>query len=121
MPKQNNRQIGSIKEALAAAYLKQNNVEILETNFRSRCGEIDLIGRDGNYIVFFEVKYRKDMKFGGPFYAVGQRKQKVICRVSDYYRLCRSVSPNKAIRYDVIGISGEEITWIKNAFYYQGY
>ena len=61
MPKQNNRQIGSIKEALAAAYLKQNNVEILETNFRSRCGEIDLIGRDGNYIVFFEVKYRKDI------------------------------------------------------------
>ena len=49
----------------AAAYLKKKGYRILEANFRCRFGEIDLIARDGAYLVFIEVKYRSSLKDGG--------------------------------------------------------
>ncbi len=116
MEKQNNRVLGAKKEALAAAYLKKQGVEILTTNFRNRCGEIDLIGWDGDVLVFFEVKYRRSMQYGSPYAAVHEKKQRVICKVAEYFCLRYHIPMNTPIRYDVIGICGEEIGWLKNAF-----
>ena len=56
----NLRQKGNTYEEQAEAYLKSTGYRILCRNFRSRTGEIDIIGRDGNYLVFVEVKYRSD-------------------------------------------------------------
>lgn len=112
----NKRKVGADQEALAAGYLQRQGVVILERNFRSRRGEIDLIGRDQEYLVFFEVKYRKNAAQGHPEEAVGFAKQKNICRTADYYRCIRRVPLQTAVRYDVIAIEGEQIRWVKNAF-----
>lgn len=112
----NTRQCGKEKEELAAAYLEKQGVRILCRNFRSRQGEIDLVGEHGDFLVFFEVKYRSNDRFENPLEAVSAAKQQRICRTADYYRLVRSVSADNPIRYDVVGIRGERIEWIQNAF-----
>ena len=61
---QNKRMEGSRYEKLAARYLEQKGMDILELNYRCRTGEIDIIARDGEYLVFVEVKYRKTKRAG---------------------------------------------------------
>ena len=112
----NTRKKGAEYEQNAAEYLCRHDVKILEYNYRNRKGEIDLIGKDGEYTVFFEVKYRRNNSKGNPAEAVNYSKQKNICRVADYYRLMHNMGDFMPIRYDVIGICGEEITWYQNAF-----
>ena len=112
----NTRKKGAEYEQNAAEYLCRHNVKILEYNYRNRKGEIDLIGKDGEYTVFFEVKYRKNDSKGSPAEAVNYNKQRNICKVADYYRLTHNMGDFTPIRYDVVGICGEEITWYQNAF-----
>lgn len=116
----NKRELGTEKETAAAAFLENCGVRILERNFRCRQGEIDLIGRDGEYLVFFEVKYRKNETAGHPAEAVGRQKQRTICRVSDYYRYGRQYGMDCAVRYDVIAVMDQQISWYRNAFDYIG-
>ncbi|MDE7322709.1 MAG: YraN family protein [Lachnospiraceae bacterium] len=112
----NTRKKGEEYECVAAKYLQSHSVEILERNYRNYKGEIDIIGKDGEYTVFFEVKYRKDNSRGYPGEAVNYGKQKTICRVADYYRMIHHMGEFTPVRYDVVAICGEEITWYKNAF-----
>lgn len=112
----NTRKKGAEYEQVAARYLQGNGVRILERNYRNRRGEIDLIGKDGEYTVFIEVKYRKDQDKGSPAEAVNFAKQKTICKVADYYRMTHGMGEFSAVRYDVIAIEGDVITWYKNAF-----
>jgi len=112
----NTRKKGAVYEQVAAAYLQNHGVTILERNYRNRRGEIDLIGRDGEYTVFIEVKYRKDGEKGSPAEAVNFVKQKTICKVADYYRMTHGMGEFSAVRYDVVAIEGAIITWYKNAF-----
>ena len=77
----NKRQTGSEYEKRAAQYLQDKGVRVLELNYRNRKGEIDLIAQDGEYLVFVEVKYRKDSKKGSPEEAVNYRKRQNICFV----------------------------------------
>ena len=60
--KQNNRSVGAVYEQAAGYYLEQNGYELIEYNYRCRDGEIDIIARDGEYLVFCEVKYRTDRR-----------------------------------------------------------
>ena len=112
----NTRKKGAEYEQIAAEYLQSHGVKILECNYRNRRGEIDLIGKDGEYTVFFEVKYRKNDRKGAPAEAVNFTKQKTICRVADYYRMKHGMGEFSAVRYDVVAIEGKEIMWYKNAF-----
>ena len=112
----NTRKKGAEYEQVTAAYLENHGVKILERNYRNRRGEIDLIGKDNEYTVFFEVKYRKNDEKGSPAEAVTFTKQRTICRVADYYRMTHGMGEFSAIRYDVIAIEGNQITWYKNAF-----
>lgn len=116
----NTRKLGGEYEKLAATYLQQHGCKVLEQNFRNRSGEIDIIAMDGETLVFVEVKYRKNTDAGSPLSAVDFRKQRQICRVSDFYRMTHGVSEFTSMRFDVIGFLGEEITWMKNAFNYVG-
>lgn len=116
MAEKNTRQTGAEKEAQAAKFLQEKGFHIKEQNFRCRQGEIDIIGMDGEYLVFVEVKFRRSREFENPLAAVGIPKQKKICRVADYYRFRKQFPSDTPIRYDVVGILGEEIVWIKNAF-----
>ncbi|NLL75733.1 MAG: YraN family protein [Clostridiales bacterium] len=116
----NNRGIGKHYEELACSYLEQNGFEVAEKNFRSRNGEIDIIGYHGEFLVFVEVKYRATDKKGMPEEAVIPAKQKRICKTADYYRFLHKYSDDRPVRYDVVGISGTEeavnIRWYRNAF-----
>lgn len=114
----NKRQTGTQWETQAAEYLIQNGMRIAEKNFRCRQGEIDIIGYDGAYLVFFEVKYRSSAGRGRAAEAVGPAKQRKICRVADYYRVIHHCSESTPIRFDVAAIDGGRFSWIKNAFYY---
>lgn len=109
------RQTGTDYERAAGYYLEQLGYEILEYNYRCRAGEIDLVTRDGDYLVFCEVKYRSDKRKGSPLEAVGPGKQKKIFRCAMFY-LTEHHIQDAPCRFDVIGIEGTEVTYIKNAF-----
>jgi putative endonuclease len=120
MAGQNKREAGSAYERLAADFLEKRGCRILKMNYRNRFGEIDLVGKDGDDLVFFEVKERRTGQAGSAAEAVTLSKQKKICAVSDTYRFMENVSPDTQVRYDVIAIDGNKINWIKNAFEYIG-
>ncbi len=113
----NCRQIGAYYEKKAGAYLLQCGYEILEYNFRCRMGEIDIIARDGGYLVFCEVKYRSGEGQGDPMEAVNLRKQRTISKCAAYY-LMRHGLTDPLCRFDVISVKDEAISLIKNAFEY---
>lgn len=112
----NNRTIGTEFEELAIQYLENNGVSIIERNYRIKTGEIDIIGKDGKYLVFFEIKSRQSNKCGYSESAVGFQKQKQICKVADFYRIRNKIMPSTPQRYDAIAFNGDKIHWIKNAF-----
>lgn len=114
----NKRLIGEKKEKLAAYYLESHGIKILEMNYRNRIGEIDIIARDKNVLVFVEVKYRKTASAGHPEEAVNKNKIKNICKVADYYRMVHRINDSVPCRFDVIAIEGDDIRWHENAFAY---
>ena len=114
----NKREKGAQKEEQVCAYLLSKGVKIAERNFRCMQGEIDIIGYDGKFLVFFEVKYRSSRSMGSAAEAVGFTKQRKICRVADYYRMIHRCNDDTPVRFDVVAIDGEHLRWIKNAFYY---
>ncbi len=116
----NKRQIGESYEEAAALFLERRGVRILERNFRCRQGEIDLIGQHGEYLVFFEVKYRRSGSAGLPAQAVNVPKQRKLCRAAKYFLYKRSLGESIPVRFDVVAICGESVDWYQNAFDYIG-
>ncbi|MDO4554458.1 MAG: YraN family protein [Lachnospiraceae bacterium] len=114
--KREKRKAGSLGEQLAAAYLEKKGFEILEYNYRCRQGEIDLIAREKEYLVFIEVKARRTKASGYPAEAVDLRKQQKICRTAQFYCLEHRIHTDCPIRFDVIEILGDKVRWIGNAF-----
>lgn len=115
-----NQQFGQTSEAIAAVYLTQKKgYKILEKNYRTKNGEIDIIAKDKNTIVFVEVKARRSSYYGNPKYAVTPTKQKKISMVALYYLKTKNMSTAKA-RFDVVAIDFSKknlkIEIIKNAF-----
>lgn len=116
----NKRQTGTAYEEKAARYLEEKGFKILERNYRCRQGEIDLIARDGAYLVFVEVKYRRSSRLGCPAEAVDGRKQQRIRRAAFHYCYERRIPEDHPCRFDVISITGEETEHIIHAFEMQG-
>lgn len=112
------RKIGTVYEELARKYLEEQGGTICACNYRCRFGEIDLVLYDEGYLVFVEVKYRKNNQVGYAQEAVNRKKQKVISKVASYYSMKHHISQEQAVRFDVIAITGTKIEWIKNAFEY---
>ncbi|HSO61109.1 MAG TPA: YraN family protein [Desulfobacterales bacterium] len=113
------QQYGAQSESLAARLLKQRGYTILETNYRTPLGEIDIIARDRGTIVFVEVKARRSLGFGGPKWAVTPKKQRKISMVALYYLKTTRQSQAKA-RFDVVAIRSlaepPQVEIIRNAF-----
>ena len=118
----NKRTVGGSLESLACEYLRNNGAQVIESNYRCRQGEVDIVARDGVYLCFVEVKYRNNYRFGEPEEAVDLKKRRHICKVSRFYLYSKYKSFDIPIRYDVIAISPENdfltFKWIKNAFDY---
>ena len=111
----NKRKTGAVYEQKAAEYLEKAGCRILEMNYRCRAGEIDIVARDGRYVVFCEVKYRSGAGKGSPLEAVDGRKQSRLYRSAVYY-LAEHGLDGVPCRFDVAGIEGTDITYIKDAF-----
>ena len=114
--KENNREIGTKAEEIACWFLRQQGYKIIDRNFYTRVGEIDIIAKDGQTLVFIEVKYRKDAKKGYPAQAVDLRKQQKIQKSAMYYLKKNHLSFEQMIRFDVVEILGKKIRVIKHAF-----
>lgn len=111
----NKRETGARYEQIAAEYLKKCGYEIIMLNYRCKLGEIDIVAGEGDYLVFVEVKYRKSLVAGEPLEAIDFRKQAKIRKVCQCYLMEHKVY-DKPIRFDAVGILGNEVTLIKDAF-----
>lgn len=112
----NKRKIGAKKEELARKLLLLHGYEILEMNYRSKNGEIDVVAREGGYLVFIEVKYRSTTEFGEPQQAVDMRKQQKIRKVARDYCYFNHLPADTSVRFDVVAILGEKYKIIRDAF-----
>lgn len=112
----NKRQVGTQNEELAVKYLEENGYQIINKNFYCRTGEIDIIAKDGDYIVFIEVKYRTSSKYGLPIEAVNFNKMRKITRTALFYMHKNKNSTDIPIRFDVVVLLKDQINLIKNAF-----
>jgi putative endonuclease len=112
--------LGDAGEDLAAAALKKRGYKILERNYVTPLGEIDLIARQGKTMVFIEVKTRKGDRFGAPQEAVSAAKQARLRRLADYYLKQKRLGQDVLLRFDVVGITLTEdaprVEIIQNAF-----
>lgn len=111
----NRRAKGSCYERQAGRYLEDKGYRILQYNYRCRIGEIDIVAQDGQTLVFCEVKYRGTLHYGSPLSAVGRQKQRTIARCAGYYLMENRIGECPC-RFDVIGISPEEVRHVENAF-----
>jgi putative endonuclease len=98
-----NKSSGAWGEDLALRYLLRRGYRLVERNYRKRRGEIDLIVRDGDVLVFVEVKLRRSTGFGDPLEAVTARKQATIRSLAEQY-LAENQPDFDTVRFDVIGI-----------------
>lgn len=117
--KKNYRMLGTEYEQMAGRYLIRNGYQILEYNYRCPKGEVDIIARQGGYLVFCEVKYRSGSESGYPGEAVGRAKQKRISDCALYYLTVHGLL-EEPCRFDVISILGNRIRIYPNAFDYTG-
>ena len=109
----NNR--GREAEALAAAFLESKGLKVIARNYRSRFGEIDIIARDGDVLVFVEVRERRSRAYGGAAASITAAKQQKLTRTALVY-LGDSATP-PACRFDAVLVAGQgKIEWLRDAF-----
>ncbi len=99
----NNKKIGKIGEEIAGKYLEENGYQIIERNYYCKLGEIDIIAKQKDIMVFVEVKTRKNINYGSPSEAVNKIKQRHIYNVARYY-ICINRIKNIQLRFDVIEV-----------------
>jgi len=116
------RQVGNQAETIALKYLCKHNLELIEQNYLTQAGEIDIIMLDKSEqtLVFIEVRYRQNTQFGSATESVGRHKQAKLIRTAQYYLQRHSKYQEFICRFDVVGVESDlkypTINWIKNAF-----
>ena len=117
--------IGQTAETAACTYLQCQGLKLLQRNYRSRLGEIDLVMLDNGALVFVEVRCRKHRLYGGSVESITQNKQHCIKQTALIYLKQNKLFEKQACRFDVIAITmsacdeplaDEHIQWIKDAF-----
>ncbi len=112
------RNLGIKGENLAVRHLIDKGFKIIKRNFKCRMGEIDIIARDGDYLVFVEVRTRSRREYGLAQESVNRAKINKLRKLAGFY-LARHPQERLFIRFDVVAVdwsAGEEITHIENAF-----
>ena len=117
--------IGALGEEAAVKALKKQGYRIIDRNYRTRFGEIDVIARDGEYICFVEVRLRKNNDYGSPAESIDKRKRNRIITTAKIYAASENIY-DAPMRFDVVLINAEAsagklknpgIEIIRNAFY----
>ncbi len=118
---QGSRQAGAHWEKVAESFLSGQGLKLLQRNFSSRLGEIDLIMEDDKTIVFVEVRYRKSSRHGSGAESITAQKQHKISRTAAWYLVKNPHRAAQFCRFDVISVNPQKgkqaIDWIQNAFY----
>ncbi len=117
----NKKSFGDWGEEIAAEYLKEHGYIIIEPNYRSPYGEVDIIAKDGQVWCFIEVKTRRNQKYGSGVDSINYTKKKHIIKTATHY-LCHKGLYEAPARFDVVSIDFNyndeyKIELIKNAFY----
>jgi putative endonuclease len=99
-------------EQAAAAHLKRHGLALVEANFRCKGGEIDLVMRERDTLVFVEVRQRADRKHGGAAASITPAKVRRLVRAAQYYLLRFPSTP--PCRFDVVAFDGEALDWLRN-------
>ena len=107
--------MGRAGEKRAIDFIKKKGFKILETNYKTVFGEIDIIAEEKGILVFIEVKTRSSDNYGNPCEAVDKRKQEKYYKTATYY-LQKEKKTDAECRFDVIEIENGEINHIFNAF-----
>ena len=102
----NKRQLGLKGETQGTKFLKKQGYRIIERNFRTRSGEIDIIAREGREIVFIEVKTRSSLDFGYPEESVTRRKMAHLLKASQYYMLKSKIE--MPYRFEVLSVIADK-------------
>lgn len=121
------RSQGDAAENLAYSFLLKQGLSLVDKNFTTRAGEVDLImydKKEAETLIFIEVRYRKNQYFGGAAASVTHKKQQRIIKAALAYQ--QQHAPQSSMRFDVVAIEGDnvgnkikndiEIDWIKSAF-----
>jgi len=112
------RKLGQHYESMAKDYLTRHGLNFVAANFNCKCGELDLIMREHQTLVFVEVKYRNQQHYGHAAEAVTYRKQQKLIKTAQWWLQQQGLSPYSTdFRFDVVAIHqhGSDINWIKNA------
>ena len=112
------KRAGNYGETAVTGYLAAKGYEILARNYRAWGGEIDIVAKDSDYIVFIEVKYRRQLAYGRPAEAVTHKKRRAIIAAA-YGYLAEYCRGDENCRFDIIEVFGREqltINHIENAF-----
>lgn len=120
----NTRLFGNKGEEIAASYLKREGYKIVERNYRTARGEIDIIAYDGDRLVFIEVKTRRSKEYGEGQWAVDFRKQRQMIKIALNYMMHKRAK-GMAYRFDTVIVEdypddGCKIALIKDAFQADG-
>ncbi|WP_415916793.1 YraN family protein [Xanthomonas arboricola] len=112
------QQRGAAVEALARALLEQAGLRLVVGNANYRGGELDLVMRDGQALVFVEVRYRRDNRFGGGAASVDARKRRKLVLAAQLFLAHHPALATLPCRFDVVEASGEPpvLNWIRDAF-----
>jgi putative endonuclease len=112
------QQTGHAAEEKALKYLSDKGFKLVTRNYTCRLGEIDLIMRDKNYLVFIEVRSRTNPSFGGGIASITYAKRQKIIKTTSHYIMKNQLQDKFPLRFDVVSIDGASgaITWIKDAF-----
>ena len=110
--------IGAHYEKRACQFLQQQGYQLIEKNYRTKMGEIDLIMRDRKTLVFVEVRYRKQQSHGSGAETVTHTKQQRLRKAAEHYLQRQFGNQPPDCRFDVVSVSGEDwqMEWIQNAF-----
>lgn len=107
---------GELAEQRACDYLQAQGLELITKNFRTVAGEIDLIMCDDKEIVFVEVRSRAHEEYGSAIESININKQRKILKTAFYFLQQRNGFHKANCRFDVIGVSHDDIEWIQDAF-----
>lgn len=110
------KKIGDLAEQKACEYLQAHGLKLIIKNYRCVYGEVDLIMRDDQDIVFIEVRSRTNTGYGSAIESINKNKQKKIMGTSIRFLQQRNWLNKVNSRFDVIGIHHDSIEWIKDAF-----
>ncbi len=114
---------GQEAEELALAYLKKQGLKLVARNFSCRSGELDLVMRDQETLVFVEVRYRRQQRYGSSAETITREKQRKLIKAAQYFLARQQKTASPACRFDVMAARPDNndktslyFDWIKNAF-----